>query len=332
MKLLLQIVVGILIAWVALWLGFKDADISSILSEIKNIDLTFIYLTTILLVGSHWLRALRWKYILIDSRQSKSKTWPFFSSTMIGYLVNMVIPRGGEIAKTVYLNRTLKTSLSKVIGTVVLERLLDFIMLIIVFGIMSIFYSSELNEFFPGLGIAALFIFIISVVIVFLFTFFSGEKIIARITFWMSDEWHLTQKVKTIFVSISEGIGNLKHSPHKIGILLTSIAIFGLYILSSWVPLYAFQFQESAKLGLTAGAAIMAISSVGVVLPSPGGTGTYHFFCSSALIYLFSVSQIDALSFATVTHLMNALISLGGGMMVYLIDIFFNRNLNPAKK
>lgn len=316
-----QVLIGIIVASVALYFGFRDIQFSDIFNEIKTIRIEFVGLAVLIMIFSHWLRAFRWKLFFNQTEINHSKTYPFFSSTMIGYALNNIIPRGGEIGKAVYLSKKLNISQSKVLGTVVLERLIDFISLILIFGITSLTYSAELNHYFPGLGLIAILIFIGSFVAILVFTF-TPVKILFKFSRNILSiiNKKLAIKIARLIVSFAEGIGSLKQSDRLIQIVIISALIWFCYTLMTWVPLFSFAFQDKANLSFIAAIAIMTISSIGVILPSPGGTGTFHLFCSSVLVQLFNIDHVDALSYATVVYLMNISITSLLGVLVFLLD------------
>ncbi len=310
-----------LIAGISLYFGFRDISFSDLYEEISGIKFIYLLPAVIVMIISHWLRAYRWKLFFQSSELNTDKTYPFFSATMIGYAVNNVIPRGGEIGKAVYLSNQLKISQSKILGTVVLERLLDFISLIVIFGITSLTYSKEMNHFFPGLGIVAVVIFFGSLTLLVLFTFVPKKvlyKFTRRNLALVNVRFGI--KMAAIVSLFTDGIGSLKRSDKIFQILVISILIWFCYCVMTWIPLFAFEFQNTAKLSFMAAIAVMTISSIGVILPSPGGIGTFHVFCSSVLVNLFGILQIDALSYATVVQLMNLIVTSILGAGTFLID------------
>ena len=110
-------------------------------------------------------------------------------------------------------------------------------------------------------------------------------------------------------------------------ILLMTAVIWALYFLSMYAALYAFSLQS--QLGLRAAWVIQAISSIGVAIPTPGSTGTYHAFTSQAMTRLFHIDGAVALSFATLTHAVNFIGVTIIGLFFFLRD---NMNFSEAIK
>ncbi|MCA0445239.1 MAG: flippase-like domain-containing protein [Bacteroidetes bacterium] len=321
--------IGIVIAIVALYFGFRDIDLAAVFDEMQSVDPFYLYATVVVGVLSHYFRALRWKLLLNTQNLQNQGVYPFFSATMVGYAINNVIPRGGEIGKAVYLSKTTGIDQSTILGTVVLERLLDFIVLVIVFGLTAFLYSDSMNQFFPGLGAGAIVVFLVAAGSVLVFTFIPGKtvkKLIRNNFAFISKK--VAIRLSGIAMRFVSGIGILKTGSSLVSVTFLSLGIFFCYILMSWIPLFSFGFQSELNLSLGAGAAIMAISAIGMIIPSPGGTGTFHFFCSAVLVNLFMVSKVDAMSYATTVHLLNLLVTGGLGVATFLFDQFVFRKKN----
>ena len=97
-----------------------------------------------------------------------------------------------------------------------------------------------------------------------------------------------------------DGFLFLKHPGRFLIIFMLSIAIWGLYMVMTYAAFFAFGLED--QVGLSGAMVVLAISSIGVALPTPGGTGSYHAFTSQSLTRLFAVDPTTALSYATVTH------------------------------
>ena len=121
------------------WLIYKDQDIERIKSVLKN-DVKYFWIVISLLIGllSHISRTMRWG-LMIEPIGHKPRVINTFLAVMVGYLMNMVFPRMGEISRCGVLSRYEKISFTKLIGTVVAERVVDMISLLILLGI--VFFS-----------------------------------------------------------------------------------------------------------------------------------------------------------------------------------------------
>ena len=119
------------------WWSIKDlssADKSQIKAALKTARYFLIIPVAAILVLSHFIRALRWRLLIGSLGYTTSKANPFFA-VMIGYLANQAVPRLGEVLKCTVLARYEKIPVDKLIGTVILERVIDALTLLLIFGI-----------------------------------------------------------------------------------------------------------------------------------------------------------------------------------------------------
>ena len=102
--------------------------------------------------------------------------------------------------------------------------------------------------------------------------------------------------------SFLQGMEAVRTPGSYAGILLWTFLLNAFYILSLYFPFFAFGFVDRFDLGLVDAIAVLTIATVGIIIPTPGGAGTYHYFCSRALHGLFGVPLEEAVAFATVVH------------------------------
>lgn len=118
------------------WLSLKNLDqekTEQIKMAFRNARHWLAIPVFLILIGSHWVRALRWRLLMEPMGYKPSRANSFFA-VMIGYLVNMGVPRLGEIVKCTVLARYEKIPADKLIGTIILERMIDALTLLLVFG------------------------------------------------------------------------------------------------------------------------------------------------------------------------------------------------------
>ncbi|HEY5588278.1 MAG TPA: lysylphosphatidylglycerol synthase transmembrane domain-containing protein, partial [Candidatus Paceibacterota bacterium] len=132
------------------WYVYKDININSIIEALKDLKYSWIFLSIILGLMSNIIRALRWK-MLIDSMGYKPKTLNLFLSVQILYFINLVIPRGGELARCGIIAKYEKIPFAKLLGTVFIERLTDFIAFIIILTGVFFLQLSFIRKIFSTL-------------------------------------------------------------------------------------------------------------------------------------------------------------------------------------
>ena len=124
-----------------LWLTLRKSDWNSIISDLSDANYIFLIPATLMLVVSHFIRALRWK-ILMEPLGYKPSTLNTFLAVFVGYWANLAVPRLGEVLKCTILARYEKVPADKLIGTIVAERAIDVCSLIV---IMVITVFSQYN-------------------------------------------------------------------------------------------------------------------------------------------------------------------------------------------
>ena len=125
--------IGLLFAWLSLR-ELDQEKWTQMKASIQRAELWLIIPVSLLLVISHYLRGLRWK-LLIDPMGHEVKPMNTFLTVLIGYLVNLGVPRLGEFIRCTALSRYEKIEVEKLVGTVIVERLFDAVCLLLVFGL-----------------------------------------------------------------------------------------------------------------------------------------------------------------------------------------------------
>ncbi len=283
-----------------LYLAFRGTDIQSIFMLVKDANYWWILLMFGFLLASHAVRAWRWQYLL-NPIKGRIRFRNLFSAVMVGYMVNNVIPRGGELVRPYTIGKLEGISKSSAFGTIVVERIIDTFSFLILVAIMPLVYNGPLRETFPWLEEARIWISVITFGgLAFLLTLVVrrdwADKAIRGIARILPDR--MAEGLHRLSHSFLDGFLFLKQPKNFALILVQSVAVWYFYICMVWVAFFAFDLQ----LDFNAAIVVQAISSIGVAVPTPGGTGSYHMFASQTLTQLFGVSSEVALSYATVTH------------------------------
>lgn len=280
-----------------------------------------------LLLLSHYVRALRWK-ILMEPMGYHPTTFNVFSAVMIGYLVNAGVPRLGEVVKCTMLSRYEKIRADKLVGTIVTERAIDMVCLIIVFlaallfqgHIVGNYVSSLFTNFFQDKGgqfsVEKLLITLAIVVAFFLLVYF----IIRRFA-------HIDAiaKVKNIIKGVVHGLISIRYIKNKGLFIFYSLSIWALYLLSSVAGIYA--LQETEHLGFGAGLTTLAVGSVGMII-TPGGIGAYPLFVANLMgLYGIPVHTIG-MALGWLLWLVQTFIILAGGVVFSVLISSYNKKRN----
>ncbi len=232
---------------------------------------------------------------------------------MIMYLTNYAIPRSGEVARSGLVSRYEKIPFSALLGTVVTERAFDFLMLFILSIVVALTQFSVIIDFFKHnqsaretlehfSNSAFLFIILLVSIIVFISLLYFFRKKIKQ-----SKLYKKFQKLIEDFVS---GLKTVASMENKILFIAHTLFIWAMYFVMIYVVFKAFPFTQ--HLGILAGLTVFVMSSFGMVFPSPGGIGSWHFMAIETL-FIYGIPRVQASAFAFAAHesQMLMLITLG---------------------
>jgi glycosyltransferase 2 family protein len=310
------------------WLVYKDQDFHRMKSILANdVHYSWIFYSIFLGMLSHLSRSIRWN-LIIEPLGHKPRLLNTFLAVMVGYLMNLALPRMGEISKCGVLSRYEKISFTKLIGTVVVERLVDVLMLLILLLLTIFTQFGQLLKFLDNnpevkekldkvlyspilIGGGILFLLII---------WFSRHKI---------QKSSFMKMVMGYFHKFVEGfrsIGKMK----KVGaFIFHSLFIWFLYYSMMICIFYAFDF--TANLPLLAGLTVFVLGSFGMVAPVQGGIGAWHFMVIQGLA-LYEISKADATAFALVAHASSTIMLIFFGLLSMLVLPFVNERPDQKQK
>ncbi|HLF45303.1 MAG TPA: lysylphosphatidylglycerol synthase transmembrane domain-containing protein [Chitinophagaceae bacterium] len=234
------------------------------------------------LLIAHYSRAMRWK-LLMEPLGYKPSDFNVFAAVMIGYMVNAAVPRLGEVFKCTILARYEKVKVDKLIGTILVERAVDMICLLIVFFLAIISQGAIFRQYMQKMLVAFfhdktgnLSILKLSIALG-AFLFF-----ILLIYFILKKLGHidLVSRIKTVIKNILQGLSSIKNLKTKRWFIFHSILIWSMYYLASYLGLFA--LRETQVLGLGGGLTTLAVGTIGMIL-TPNGIGAYPLLIAQLL-------------------------------------------------
>ena len=310
------------------WLIYKDQNIDRIKSVLKN-DVNYFWVAFSLVIGliSHISRTLRWG-LMIEPIGHKPRFINTFLAVMVGYLMNLAFPRMGEISRCGVLARYEKISFTKLIGTVVAERLVDMISLLVLlfivivsqFGKMLNFLHSNPeieNKIYSVLKSPYLILGLVVLAVLF-FIFRKAFK-----------NTLLFRKLIEILKNFKEGFISIRSIKRKGWFYFHSAFIWLMYYLMLYAVFFAFDF--TSQLGPIAGLTTFVLASFGMVAPVQGGIGAWHFMAIEALL-LYGVPRENGIIFAFVAHTSMTGMIIIIGIISLLVLPFINRRQDVAVK
>lgn len=320
---IVQYVFFLFVGLALLYLVFRKLDPHAVWEEIKSADYKWLALSFLLGGLSHIARAIRWN-ILIQSMGYKTRTSTTFYAVMTGYLANIAFPRLGEVTRCGALGKKTNVPFNALFGTVISERIFDlFVLILILFlvfilqldflgGFIDKYIVSSVTEMVTAqnifISIAVLLLIILIPILA--FRFFWEQ--IRQLTFY--------RKVSDFVKGLIEGIKTIKRMQHKMAFLFWTGVIWIFYILMTYVAFFA--LDDTSGLNFGDGVTIMALGSLGIVAPVPGGIGAYQFIVKAILVEIYSVASEPAASFSIILWATQALLIISLGIFSYYMLLF----------
>ena len=321
LKGILNYTLSLILTAVFLYLAFHDVKFGDVLKIVSNASLLWIFVFMAILMFAHYLRAIRWK-IISSSVKKDISVKNLFGAIMVGYGINCVVPRLGEISKAVLIAKWENLSRSSMFGTVIFERVIDVMFLGFSVLVAMIFYSTRIITSFPWLQ-TTLYITFFFIILIFLFFYLAikyKEKfynVVVKFLGRFSEKF--AHKVAYIFQMLGDGFGSLKGTKNYISTFTLSAFIMILYALSSYIGFFMVGMQNIKPVSFQMAWVIMSISAIGVVIPTPGGTGSYHALAKSTLVLLFGFGEVVSLAYAFLTHIVTYFLYIFSGLIVFFI-------------
>ena len=276
-----------------LYIIYDDFDFSQIWQKLKEMDMFWFTMTTIFIILSHVIRGLRWKLALapLDLHPTSSTS---INSIFVAYAANLVIPRFGEVSRCVILEQYDRIPFAQSLGTLVTERLIDTLVVVLMTTAAVALQWNIFMEFIndvgiatPGNNIGAWIVIALSAIAIAVMLYIFLRKF----SFW--------KKIRNFIARFSDGLLSLTKMKNGWLFILETLAIWFCYFMQFYLCFFCFGF--SSGLSVAAGLLLFVGGSIAVVVPTPNGAGPWHFAIISIMV-LYGVSTTDAQVFALIVH------------------------------
>lgn len=287
-----------------MYFAFKGIDFNSLLNDLKSADYSWVALSLVFAFFAYMSRAYRWK-LLIEPLNYNPPFKNVFYAVMVGYLANLAFPRIGEITRCGSLTKTDKIPIDSLIGTVIIERAIDMVVLLLLLFVIFVakieYFGSFIKEnifipvynkfinavdfpFYYWIGIVAL-------ISGFIVLFYYFRKRLKRVK--------IIHKFRKLLRGVFAGIKTVTKMRNRWEFLLHTIIIWVMYFFMTYVVVYAIPATQSLK--PIDGLFLLVIGGLGMAAPVQGGIGAFHWIVSSGLL-LYDISKTEGLVFATIQH------------------------------
>lgn len=310
--------------------GIPAAECSlfdKVVTDFAQADFFWLGMVLLCFTISNISRAIRWNMLLrqlgTEPRLSNS-----FLTIVLGYFANLGLPRVGEVVRAGTMARYERLPVEKVMGTVVVDRVIDVICILLVSGLAIVLAydriwsflvaNSNLGERLAGSRFVLYGLAAAAVTGAFLLYYFRRPLLDSR----------LGQKLSGLLQGFAEGLRTVARLDQTGWFVFHSVVIWVMYFLMTYLCFFA--YAPTADLAPVAALVTFVFGGWGIVIPSPGGMGTYHFLAQSALL-LYGVPGEDGFSWANISFFT---IQLGCNVLIGLAALLLlpvlNRDYRPA--
>jgi uncharacterized protein (TIRG00374 family) len=242
-----------------------------------------------ILVASHISRAIRWKILMKPMGYSPSLINTFFA-VMIGYLANLAVPRLGEVLKCTILGKYEKVPADKLVGTILIERAIDVVSLLIVFiiaigsqaAIIGSYAKTTIKNNFLTDDYSGILIKLTVLVSVILIAYY-----LMKFIFNKYSEIGMIKKINMLFKGVGAGLSSIKHLEDKSTFIFHSIFIWLCYAAGTYLGFFV--IPETSNLPIAAVFPVLAFASIGMII-TPGGIGSYQWFIMGVMV-LYGIDE-----------------------------------------
>jgi uncharacterized protein (TIRG00374 family) len=299
-------------------------------ATLRKANFWWIGLSLVIALISFISRARRWM-LLIEPLGYKPSFPNTYHSLMVGYLSNFALPRLGEVTRCVTLGNREKIPVDSLIGTVIIERVIDLVMLLVIMLILLISWMEKFGAFFSEQvfepisqkvvdafgGTLVFWLLVAGSGILLLFLLFLFRKPLGRIS--------LVRKVAGFLKGIMDGLKTIYKMKRKWEFLFHSVFIWFLYILMTWVIVFA--LEETSGLVFIDGVFLLVIGGLGMAAPVTAGFGAFHWIVSRGLSFVYDLTLEQGTAFAILAHEPNSLFTILLGAFSYLMLMVTRRKI-----
>jgi uncharacterized protein (TIRG00374 family) len=301
LKFLAFLAVGIALLWAA----FHDVDFKKLVVDLKQANYSWLFLSLLFGFFAYVSRARRW-VLLINPLGFRPSLRNSFYALMTGYLANIALPRVGEITRCVALGKKEKIPVDQLIGTVVVERTIDFISLLSIMIYLIFTRNEEINIFlkdsiylpiqekiFSVFGVTwILWVILFSVAVIALFLMIRYKKNLRKIRFF--------SKMFDLARGVINGLKTITSLERKWEFIFHTVFIWINYALMTWVVV--FSIKSTSGLTFSDSIFLLVIGGLAMSAPVQSGLGAFHYIISRGLLFVKGIPLEDGLVYALLTH------------------------------
>ncbi len=311
LAILIPLLIGIGIIYYQ-FTTLTSEEIAKIKISFEKANYYYILLSLAIACVGYWSRAYRWKFAL-NHLGYQTKFSNNFLTVCVSYLVNLTVPRSGEITRAALLKKYEDVPFDKAFGTIVAERIVDLLIFLLFVFIGFVSQFDQIYQFLLSQHVSLQSLIVTGLVALLLFIVF--------ILIWIYAEWEILQKLKQKLSGLIEGITTIYKMKDKWKYLFHSFFIWFSYLIMFYVAIFALPETREISFDIVIMGFIFGSLAVGF---SNGGLGAYPF--SIALIFsLYGITKDVGTAFGWLVWTSQTMLAIFLGLISYVLLPFLNK-------
>lgn len=303
--------------------------VQKVLSDFRTANYSWILVVLLCFVISNVSRAIRWN-MLIRPLGYNPTFYNSFFAIALNYFANLGLPRAGEFVRAGTMAQYENIPLQKVFGTVVTDRIMDVICMLLILGLAFLLEFDKLSQAIQsgtssGDAGAEDGISLLQILGVLAVLGLIGLGILYAIWDRIKDIG-IVVKIRMILLGFWEGIQTIANLEKPWLFILHTINIWVMYYLMSYLSFFA--YEPTSTLPPVAGLSTFAFGTLGIVIPTPGGMGSFQYLVGKAL-EMYGISAADAFSFSNILFFS---VQIGVSVFTGILALIFLPILNKGRK
>ncbi|RAJ79958.1 hypothetical protein CLV59_10563 [Chitinophaga dinghuensis] len=310
-----------------IWLVTKDltpAEWDQMNQAFHRANYWLVIPAVILGIASHWFRATRWK-LLMKPLGHQPTTLNTFFAVMVGYLANLAVPRLGEVTRCGILAQYEKIPADKLVGTMIAERAVDMLCLILLMALTVLTQAEVLGSYVNREILTPIGNKIANANFVQLLILLLILAAVIGIAIWLLKKFARSKAavtIKSLARGVMEGILSIGKMENKWAFIFQSILIWGCYLSQVYIGFYC--LAETNHLGIPAALAVLVIGSIGMIV-TPGGIGAYQTLVQKTL-ELYGINKVIGFAFGWIIWVVQTILVIVLGFISLIALPIYNKN------
>ena len=323
----LRFLVFLAIGLFLLYLAVREVNVDEFVTTLKKANFAWVALALFFALIGYLSRAYRWKLLIKPLNYDPSFKNVFYA-LMLGYTANFALPRLGEVTRCGSLRKSDQIPLDSLLGTVIIERAIDLLVLLIITVIIFFskisffggFFKSEL--FLPMLNRAEGLLAYPGFYWVLLVVILVGLFFLVRFFFTRFSDKPAIIKLRKLVRGVFSGLKTIAHMKNRWAFIFHTLLIWFMYFLMTYVLVFA--LPATSHLSPIDGLFLLVIGGLGMSAPVQGGLGVFHVITMAGLS-LYGITRSEGFAYAVLSHESQSLFAILLGAFSFIMMMIENR-------